>query len=167
MGSEMCIRDRDGDRLILSPADGRIIAVGVPDGGPLGSRGKRVSIFMSPLDVHVNRAPVAGVVRRVEHRSGRFFSAFKPRAERENERTIVILDSPYGRTALSQVAGFLARRIVFHPREGDRLVSGQRIGMIRFGSRVDLFLPDNVTLDARLGRRTVAGETILGVFNDD
>lgn len=147
---------------MLSPADGKVISIGTSSFNPLGSPGVRLSIFMSPLNVHVNRAPVAGVIKRVDHKKGRFFSAFKPEAERENERNIVHLESPGGLVVFSQVAGFLARRIVFHPKTGDHVSTGERIGMIRFGSRVDVYLPETFSFKVRIGQKVTAGETILG-----
>ncbi len=153
-------------RYILAPADGRVLAVEdylserCPEGG------KRVSIFMSPLNVHVNRSPVAGKITDVVHYPGKFLSAFKPKAERENERVVVRVKTNFGDVAFAQVAGFLARRIEFHPEVGDTLDAGQRVGMIRFGSRMDVYLPVNVDLFCSPGEKVVAGETILGEFLD-
>ncbi len=155
------------DRTVISPADGKVISIGVSSSDPVNPPGVRLSIFMSPLNVHVNRAPVEGTIRKVEHKNGRFLSAFKPEAERENERTIVHLDTIWGIIAFSQVAGFLARRIVFHPKQGDHVLTGQRIGMIRFGSRVDVYLPKTFDFKVGVGQRVTAGETILGEFIDD
>ena len=154
------------DITIIAPADGKVISVGEAIDSPLSPPGQRVSIFMSPLNVHVNRAPFYGIVETVEHRSGRFMSAFKPSASRENEHVEVVMDTGFGKMAFKQIAGFLARRIVFHPKPGDSLATGQRIGIIRFGSRVDLFVPDNAKLKVHLGDRVSAGETIIGEFTD-
>lgn len=153
-----------GERLIISPADGKIISIGEAIESPLTPPGLRVSIFMSPVNVHVNRSPVAGVIHSVEHFDGKFQSAFKPAASRENERTLIRMETAHGEVAFKQVAGFLARRIVFHPQAGDRLAAGERVGMIRFGSRVDLYLPDNVRIRVKLGNKAIAGETIIGEF---
>ena len=155
-----------GDNLIIAPADGKVIAVGEALDSPLNPPGQRVSIFMSPINVHVNRAPVAGTVKERTHRNGRFFSAFKAQAARDNEQTLLVLGTPFGDVAIKQVAGFLARRIICHPKPGDKLSAGARIGMIRFGSRVDLFLPGQATLKVRVGDRVTAGETIVGVFEN-
>lgn len=152
---------------ILSPADGKIIEIDHnPKDSPLADPCCKVSIFMSPLNVHVNRSPIAGVVKTVEHYSGKFLSAFKPAASRENERTIIVLETPFGDVAFKQIAGFLARRIIFHPKPGDHLDAGQRVGMIKFGSRVDLFMPNSVKLQIDLEDRVTAGETIIGVITD-
>ncbi|MFH0764956.1 MAG: phosphatidylserine decarboxylase family protein [Calditrichota bacterium] len=155
-----------GEGLILSPADGRIIAVDPPLGTPLSKSRRRVSIFMSPLNAHVNRSPVEGKVVEVNRYPGKFLSAFKPEAERENERVEIKMSTSYGEVTFCQVAGYLARRIVFHPRPGDTLTAGERVGMIRYGSRVDVYLPANVHLFVSLGQKVWAGETILGEFAD-
>lgn len=154
----------DGDTWILSPADGRVISIDKAVLPPAGSAKHSLSIFMSPVNVHVNRAPCDCVVMDVKHRKGKFKSAFKPEAERENECVSVELSTPYGKMTLNLVAGFLARRIEFHPKPGDHLVKGQRMGMIRFGSRVDMFLPANTGLYVQAGEKVIAGKTKLGEF---
>ena len=153
-----------GVKRIISPADGKIISIGEAIESPLTPTGVRVSIFMSPFNVHVNRSPVDGKITFFEHKSGKFESAFKPSASRENEHTLIKMDTPYGEVAFKQIAGFLARRIVFHPQVGDSLKAGQRVGMIRFGSRVDVFVPAKVHINVKLGDHVTAGETILGEF---
>ena len=153
-----------GDKLILSPADGKVISVGDAMESPLSPVGVRVSVFMSPFNVHVNRSPVDGVITSFEHKNGRFLGAFKPAASRENEQTIIQMNTPYGAVAFKQIAGFLARRIVFHPKPGDKLAAGDRVGMIRFGSRVDIFFPETVSVKVHLGQTVTAGETVIGEF---
>jgi len=155
------------DRIIVSPADGKVISIGDAINSPLTPAGHRVSIFMSPFNVHVNRAPFSGLVISTKHRSGNFKSAFKPSASNENEQVEVIMETSYGKLAFRQIAGFLARRIVFHPKPGDKLTTGQRVGMIRFGSRVDLFLPENAILKVNFGDNVTAGVTIIGEFRDE
>jgi phosphatidylserine decarboxylase len=155
-----------GGRLILAPADGKIISIGDAMESPLEPRGVRVSIFMSPFNVHVNRSPVDGAITSFEHKEGRFLGAFKPAASRENEQTIIKMTTPYGPVAFKQIAGFLARRIVFHPKTGDTLKAGDRVGMIRFGSRADVFFPESVDVKVKLGQMVTAGETIIGEFRD-
>lgn len=157
----------EGERIIVCPADGKIISIGEAMESPLTPAGQRISIFMSPLNVHVNRAPFSGSVINTEHRRGLFKSAFKPIASRVNQRVEVIMDTTFGNVALHLISGYIARRIVFHPKPGDNLSTGERIGMIRFGSRVDLFLPDNVNLNVNLGDKVIAGETIIGEFIDE
>lgn len=153
-----------GEKLIVAPADGKIISLSDAFDSPLDPPGIRISIFMSVFNVHVNRVPFSGAVESVEHRLGKFKTAFKPSASLENERVEVILDSAHGKLAYRLIAGLLARRIAFHPVPGDYLKTGQRMGMIRFGSRVDLFLPHNTRIDAHLGDKVTAGETIIGEF---
>ena len=155
----------DRDDIILAPADGRVISISPSTLSPLKPKGKRVSIFMSPFNVHVNRSPVKGRVSHTEHFNGRFLSAYKIEAERENERTITKVDTLYGQVAFSQVAGFIARRIVLYARPDDQIYPGERIGMIKFGSRMDVYFPDEANILVRPGDRVIAGETILGEFS--
>jgi len=153
-----------GEKLIVSPADGKVISIGEAMESPLSPVGIRVSIFMSPFNVHVNRSPVDGEITSFEHKEGQYLGAFKPAASRENEQTIIQMKTPHGAIAFKQIAGFLARRIVFHPKPGDKLVLGDRVGMIRFGSRVDIFFPESVAIKVRLGQMVTAGETVIGEF---
>jgi phosphatidylserine decarboxylase len=136
---------------LLSPADGRIIKAG-PEG---------VSIFMNVFNVHVCRTPCAGAVDSAEHISGRFLAAFREEAPQCNERLVVCVTNGALRVRFTLIAGLIARRIVCYVRPGDRLAQGQRMGMIRFGSRVDVDLPPGATVAVRLDQRVVAGETVL------
>ena len=154
----------NGERKIVAPADGRIISIDNELPPQMTWKGHRVSIFMSPFNVHVNRSPVYGTVENVQHFAGNFRSAFEVEASRENERVLVEVSTDFGNMAFAQVAGFLARRIVFLPRIGDYLETGQRVGMIKFGSRVDVFLPENAKIQVELGESVVAGESIIGEF---
>jgi phosphatidylserine decarboxylase len=148
-----------GEGLILSPADGRIMEIrALEDGGS----GTRVSIFMSPFDVHVNRAPVRGRVEEMEYKKGSFIAAYKESASENNEHNALTIVDPRGRRLkVVQVAGVMARRIVCRVKKGDSLEAGQRFGMIIFGSRVDLFLPDGSNLHIVEGQRVIGGETVL------
>jgi phosphatidylserine decarboxylase len=157
-------RPPSGGNLVLAPADGKVVVAGAMEKAGDPNPGIQVSIFMSPINVHVNRSPVTGEIKRVEHRSGKFVSAFKPEASRINEQTEVALATKHGTVTMKQIAGFLARRIVFHPKPGDRLSAGARVGMIRFGSRVDIHIPGTVELKIKVGDRVTAGETIIGEF---
>jgi phosphatidylserine decarboxylase len=150
------------ERLVVSPADGRVVAV-VPEREDrfLGAPATRISIFMSPLDVHVNRNPVSGTVELVRHTAGRFRAAFKDKASLDNERNAVVLTSGGRRYLMVQIAGALARRIVCRVAPGDRVRRGERFGMIMFGSRVDLFLPPDVVAVVRTGARVHAGTSVL------
>lgn len=153
---------RDPERVIpqtpgavVSPADGRVHEIEREAGG------YRISIFLSVMDVHVNRAPYAGKVTEVVYKPGRFLPAYRAAASRENESNRMTLDSPHAVIAVKQIAGILARRIVCRARRGDMLERGQRYGLIRFGSRTDLFLPADADLIAQTGDKVRGGETIL------
>lgn len=150
---------------VLAPADGKVVEVNPFTGwrGPGGEPLTQIAIFMSPWDVHVNRAPLAGTLEGVEHRPGRFRAAWDAAASLENEQAVLHLRTAVGEIWLKQVAGFLARRVVTWVRPGDKLEAGERIGLIRFGSRVDLILPARCAVRVRLGQRTVAGVTVVAV----
>ena len=148
-----------GERLVVAPADGRVVAV-LRDRA-LDAPATRVSIFMSPLDVHVNRSPVTGVVEDVRHTAGKFRAAFADKASLDNERTALVVASAGRRYLLVQIAGAVARRIVCHVEAGDRVQRGERFGMIMFGSRVDLFLPPGVEPVVGRGDRVRAGSTVV------
>jgi phosphatidylserine decarboxylase len=155
-----------GERLILAPADGRIVAVKpFPDWkGPYGEPLIRVSIFLSVFDVHINRAPLTAVVNAVTHSPGRFGAAWGEAASSENEQTLIHFASPDGDVWVKQIAGLLARRIVCRVRPGQKISAGNRIGLIRFGSRVDCILPATAELKVRRGQTVKGGSTILGVI---
>ncbi len=155
-----------GERFILAPADGRIVAVKpFPDWkGPFGEPLMRVSIFLSVLDVHVNRAPLTAVVNAVTHSPGRFVAAWGEAASVENEQTLIHFASPDGDVWVKQIAGLLARRIVCRVRPSQKVAAGDRIGLIRFGSRVDCILPSTAELKVRRGQAVKGGSTILGVI---
>ena len=151
---------------VVSPADGRIVYAGEsPPGRYALVAGKRVSIFMSPLDVHVNRAPVTGRVASVRYNKGAFHVASVDKASLMNEQIGVAVVTPEGRTVTYvQIAGMVARRIVCDLKEGDAVYQGQRVGMIRFGSRVDVYLPAEARLSVVPGNRVRAGESVIGAF---
>ena len=156
----------EGERLILAPADGRVLAIKpFPDWkGPFGESLMRVSIFLSVFDVHVNRAPLTSLVNGVTHTPGLFVTAWEERASAENEQTLIHFASPDGDVWVKQIAGILARRIVCRVRPGQKVGAGDRIGLIRFGSRVDCILPATVELKVRRGQAVKGGSTILGVI---
>jgi phosphatidylserine decarboxylase len=142
---------------IVSPADGKVVEiVGQADGTT------KVSIFLSILNVHVNRAPVDGIVENIQYIPGKFKVAFDPSASVENERNILVIDHGSYKIRLSQIAGILARRIVCWKKAGDRVSKGERIGLIKFGSRVDLFLPEYITPLIKVGDKVKGGSTIVG-----
>jgi phosphatidylserine decarboxylase len=158
---------RDPDRAItsepgalVSPADGRVVQIVVEEfaGRPV----RRVSIFMSPLDVHVNRSPIAGTVREVTYHKGFFHVASLDRASIENEQNVFTVEGPDGTVVVKQIAGLLARRIVFWKRPGDALARGERVGLIKFGSRVDVLVDPAVEIRVKVGDHIRAGSDILG-----
>jgi phosphatidylserine decarboxylase len=156
------------DSLVIAPADGLVTMIQpVVPPAELDILGAmpliRVSIFMSVFDVHVNRTPIQGIIRRVVYISGKFLNADLDKASEENERQHLVVEGKDGRLiGFTQIAGLVARRIVAFVKEGDMVAPGQRIGLIRFGSRVDVFLPADTTCQVILGQRTIAGETIIG-----
>ncbi len=147
---------------VVSPADGRVVEIKSLDDRP----GRRLSIFMSPLDVHVNRSPIAGTLKDVTYRKGSFRLAMEPRASLENEQNVFVIQGEHGEMEVRQIAGVLARRIVFWKSPGDHLARGERVGMIKFGSRVDVVLSPQVELRVKVGDRVRAGSSILGTFGD-
>lgn len=148
-----------------SPADGKVIVVGsAPETLCELGLPRQISVFMSVFDVHVNRAPTDGELADYEYNEGRKFSAFKEKASLENEQNLSVWDGPFGRIALKQIAGLIARRIVFDHHPGDTVKRGDRIGLIRYGSRVDIFLPENTQILVRVGDRVHAGESPLAIL---
>ena len=146
----------DGDKLIISPADGKIIKCGSE------SENLSISIFLSIFNVHVNRSPVTGTVKSINFIKGKFFTAFKDQAQKENQRNEIEIETESGVVKFHQVTGAIARRTIFDPEPGQMIVAGDRVGLIRFGSRVDLTLPPGSTIEIRKGQKVKGGETILG-----
>jgi phosphatidylserine decarboxylase len=154
---------RDG--LVVAPADGRVSlvtdAVPPPELGLGGTPLPRLSVFMSVFDCHVNRSPVSGRVEKMIYRAGRFINADLDKASEDNERNAIVIATPSARIGVVQIAGLIARRIVPFVREGEPVSAGQRIGMIRFGSRVDVYLPPGTRPLAAEGQTAIAGETVF------
>jgi phosphatidylserine decarboxylase len=151
--------------LVVSPADGYVCSVGrfaPPPELELGDEPmQRVSVFMSVFDCHVNRAPVSGRITRIAYKPGIFLNADLDKASEDNERNGFVFDTPDGRFGAVQIAGLIARRIISFSREGENVSVGDRIGLIRFGSRVDVYMPDSAVVLVGLGSKAIAGETIL------
>jgi phosphatidylserine decarboxylase len=145
---------------VVSPADGKVTDVSTIEVS--GERRHRISIFLSVFDVHVNRSPIAGTVRNVEYRRGKFGNAMDAISAEENEQNIVTVEGEGQTVVFKQIAGLLARRIVFTPRVGDQLARGQRVGMIKFGSRVDVVLASGFAPSVAIGDRVRGGASILG-----
>jgi len=154
---------------VVSPADGRVSAIG--QAAPPRELGLsdtpmlRVSIFMNVLDCHINRAPVTGRVTMIAHKAGKFLNAELDKASDDNERNGLVIEGARGRFAVVQVAGMVARRIVCWAREGEELGAGERFGLIRFGSRLDVYLPAGAVACVALGQISVAGETLIARFD--
>jgi len=154
-----------GPNLVLSPADARVMVAGeLPWPGAPAGEWKIISMFLSPMDVHVNRVPVAGTVRHVEFHPGQFFPAYKKEAGELNEWTEVWFDRPGGPIVVRQIVGILARRIVCRVTEGQQVSAGERFGVMKFGSRIDLFLPKSATILVKTGDKVVGGETTLATL---
>ena len=152
-------------RLLLAPADGKVVVVDRHVREPLYLDGpaQQVSIFLSPLNVHVNRIPVDGVVEYVNYVPGEYLVAWHPKASELNERSEIGVRHPSGTQVLfKQIAGAVARRIVYHVEEGDTVAAGERFGVVKFGSRMDVLVPPHVEIDVEVGDRVRAGETIMG-----
>jgi phosphatidylserine decarboxylase len=151
-----------GSGVVVAPADGRVVAAGPPPPGaaPEG-RWTQVSIFLSPLDVHVNRIPVSGTVTRVEYRPGSYRAAYRPEATTENERSEIWIAAAACTVVCRQITGVLVRRVVCRAKPGDKVTAGDRFGVMKFGSRIDLFLPVGTLLRVAVGERVRAGETII------
>jgi phosphatidylserine decarboxylase len=144
---------------IVSPADGRVMLVVEEALG--GNPGRRISVFLSIFDVHVNRSPVAGRITAIEYRHGKFYAAMRGRASAENEQNAFHVSTEHGEVVFKQIAGWVARRILCWKSVGDTVMRGERIGMIRFGSRMDIWLPEGVEILVRPGQHVAAGTSVL------
>lgn len=152
-----------GSNLIIAPADGKVVVIeNAEEGEYLKDERLQISVFMSPLNVHQNRAPVEGKITYVKYHPGKFLVAWHPKSSTENERTTLVMESSNGVQVLfRQVAGILARRIKWYVQEGDKLGQGEEFGFIRFGSRVDTYLPTNAIVKVKIGDVVKGGQTIL------
>lgn len=151
-----------GEGCFLAPADGRVMQIiETHESEYLDSDVREISIFMSPLNVHVNRAPCDGTVRSVTHNKGKYMAAYREDSSLKNENIAVVLETKHGNIMVRQVAGFLARRAVCRKKEGDVLKGGDRYGIIKFSSRLDTYLPKHVEIRVKLGEKVRAGETVI------
>ena len=144
---------------IVSPADGRVMEI--VEESRDAKPGRRISVFLSIFDVHVNRSPVAGRITAIEYRTGKFYAAMRGRASAENEQNAFYVQSDRGEVVFKQIAGWVARRIVCWKAVGDSVIRGERVGMIRFGSRMDIWLPERVEILVRPGQHVAAGSSVL------
>jgi phosphatidylserine decarboxylase len=151
-----------GERLVISPADGKVVMItDVDEPTFVKGRAKRVSIFMNVFNVHVNRYPVSGTVRFVEKKAGKFMNAAADEASMENEQASVGIETGSNHVLIRQIAGLIARRIVTDSKDGDRVTQGDRMGLIRFGSRVDVFVPADASIRVKVGDAAFAGVTVI------
>jgi phosphatidylserine decarboxylase len=151
----------DGAGVIVSPADGKVTTVSRL---AEGSRKQRISIFLNVFDVHVNRSPISGTITGISYQKGKFGNAMSAGSSDSNEQNVVTVQGDGQTVIFKQIAGLLARRIVFTPRTGDKLERGQRVGLIKFGSRVDIVLDENVDIQVKVGDHVAGGSSILGVL---
>src|ERR1044071_201178 len=153
-----------GPRDVVSPADGKVMVAGTPTGGFDPAIWQQITVFLSPMDVHVNRMPLAGRVKSVKYHPGKFLPAYKREAGDLNEHTEVVLDHGGQTLVVRQIVGILARRIVCRVKEGDVVDAGGRFGVMKFGSRMDVFVPQGSTLRVKAGDRVSAGVTVIAVL---
>lgn len=152
-----------GERLVIAPADGKVVMVTEVDEPTfMKERAIRISIFMNVFNVHVNRYPVSGIIRLVDHTPGRFMNAATEKSSLENEQTSIGIEAGSNHVLVRQIAGLIARRIVTDSKVGEHVEQGGRMGLIRFGSRVDVFVPAGALLRIKVGDATFAGTTVLG-----
>jgi phosphatidylserine decarboxylase len=145
--------------VVVSPADGRVVVV--KDEANAGRPGKRISIFLAVWNVHVNRSPAAGTITRLEYKPGKFLAAWAEKASLENEQNVFTLSSEYGEIVFKQIAGWVARRVVSWKKAGDTVGRGELVGLVRFGSRVDLWLPEGAEIAVKLGDNVKGGSSVI------
>lgn len=155
------------DDAIVSPGDGRVVEISkVREDDYLQSEAVRIALFLSIFDVHISRVPIGGLVEFMQYRRGKFFPANSKRASSSNEQTIIGVQTKYGKILFSQIAGILARRIVCYLREGHIVETGERFGIIKFGSRMEIYLPEWATVTVVVGDKLKAGKTVIGRANE-
>lgn len=151
------------DTVIVCPADGKVVDIQYDPNGGFKGYHQKISIFMSPLNVHVNRIPVAGTIEKIEYVPGQFMMAFLPKSSELNEHNDLVIKRVDGKSVLvRQIAGTVARRIVCWVEQGQSVLAGQKYGMIKFSSRVDLFLPEQAKIDIKVGQKVYGGKTVIG-----
>ena len=155
----------DEPNVVVSPADGKVTEI-VTEKEPInGETCKRVTIFLSVFNVHVNRVPIGGTIEDIRYNPGKFLAAFNPKASMDNEQNIILISNGKTNVLVKQIAGLIARRIVCWPNKGDQYQPGQRYGLIRFGSRVDILLPENIKLSVVCGDIVSGGQSIIGYLS--
>jgi len=156
----------DDPSKIVSPADGRVVSIDKIDDEFVGEGATRISIFLTVFNVHINRVPCSGTVKGSAYQRGKFLAAFNPAASEENEQTIIDIENRRFKVRMKQIAGLIARRIINYLKMGETVRIGQRFGLIRFGSRVDVIFPASVNVQVQLKSKVIGGETILGVWDE-
>lgn len=151
--------DSEDNNILISPADGKIISIESIDDANFD---KKISIFLSPVDVHVNWIPVDGIIKEINYKNGEFLPAYTPKSSERNERNDIVIESNCGKILVRQIAGTVARRIVCWSKINDSVKAGDKFGMIKFSSRIDLFLPRTVVIDLKIGQRVYGGQSIIG-----
>ena len=150
---------------VIAPADGKVVVIEeVEENEYFKDKRRQVSIFMSPVNVHVNRNPIAGVVKYAKYHPGKYLVAWHPKSSTENERTTVVIANSKAEVLFRQVAGALAKRIVYYVKEGELVEQGAEMGFIKFGSRIDLYLPLSAKIDVQLQQKTRGGETVVATL---
>jgi phosphatidylserine decarboxylase len=150
---------------VIAPADGKVVVIEeVEEPEYFKDKRKQISIFMSPVNVHVNRNPVAGTVKYAKYHPGKYLVAWHPKSSTENERTTVVIGSKHSDVLFRQIAGALAKRIVYYVKEGDEVEQGGEMGFIKFGSRIDIYLPLDAKVEVQLNQKTKGGETVIASF---
>jgi phosphatidylserine decarboxylase len=154
------------DNHVIAPADGKVVVIEEVNENEYFNETKRqVSIFMSPVNVHINRNPISGIVTYFKYHSGKYKVAWHPKSSTENERTTIVIEGHNNHTILlRQIAGALAKRIVWYLQAGEEVKQGEELGFIKFGSRVDIFLPLDAKINVKIGQKTVGGETVIAEF---
>lgn len=162
----MCPEALHDDAVLICPADGQVVDIQYDAHNGIDGYAQKVSIFLSPIDVHVQWVPIAGTIERIAHKPGTYSFAFLPKSSEFNERNDVVVRARNGQSIMvRQIAGTIARRICCWVEEGQQVAAGQKYGMIRFGSRVDLLLPENVHVAVGIGQQVLGGHTVLGRWN--
>ncbi len=153
------------DDHIIAPSDGKVVVIEeIEEGEYLKDKRKQISIFMSPLNVHVNRNPIGGKVEYAKYHPGKYLVAWHPKASTDNERTTIVIGNHQGKVLFRQIAGAVARRIRYYVKDGDDVKQGAEMGFIKFGSRVDVICPPNVKINVKIGDKVRGGETVLAEF---
>ena len=154
-----------GEDAIICPADGKVVVIeDVMETEYFNEMRKQVSVFMSPANVHVNRSPIDGEVKYFKYHPGKYLVAWHPKSSTDNERTSMVIENESFSVLVRQIAGKLARRIVYYVEEGDEIERGEEFGFIKFGSRIDLFLPLNTKINVELNKKVRGGETVIGII---